>query len=560
MEPRSRTDDNVPPSTQLVARDLNAQTQSAVYNSSTSELSNDVASNGGYVWTANDNVTFLGVRNGTGSNPPNPRTDGVNVGYRGTGGVRLATSSGDTSLGSSQGAGDYDLAGGWIAFLASGSSNSLDVWERSPAAVTTQVTHFNVVFGGIPSVEDISSDGRVIVRYRSRMYIGTNIPHAASGVAWGTPFDHNFFRDGDFYHTLGRSIFRYTTCTFGLAPTSAIVGSPGGSGSTNLTTTAGCAWTAFSNASWITITSAISGTGNATISYSVAPNVTGVQRVGTFTAGEQNFTVTQTGGACPTAISPTSATFGPSAASGTVDVNDYSSCGWTAASNASFITITSGSSGTGHGTVSYDVAANLTSSPRTGTMTIASQTFTLTQTGVSSAEAGFVPGANNTIDTVAVQTDGKLVVGGDFTMLGGGGTGVMSRQHLGRINVDGTLDLSFDPGANGQVFALALQPDGKILVGGDFTTLGGGGSGATARQHLARLNADGSLDASFNPGANAFCVLWPCSRRQDPRRRGLHDAGAVGPARRRAIISAGSIPTARSTPASTLAPTASSRR
>jgi uncharacterized delta-60 repeat protein len=115
---------------------------------------------------------------------------------------------------------------------------------------------------------------------------------------------------------------------------------------------------------------------------------------------------------------------------------------------------------------------------------------------------GFNPGANNGVDTLAVQPDGKVLVGGAFTILGGGGTGTTPRNYLGRLNADGSLDASFNPGANGEVYALTVQPDGKIVVGGAFTMLGGGGTGTTSRNYLGRLNADGSLDASFNPGAN----------------------------------------------------------
>ena len=120
-----------------------------------------------------------------------------------------------------------------------------------------------------------------------------------------------------------------------------------------------------------------------------------------------------------------------------------------------------------------------------------------------SAFDGFDPGADNShIMALAIQTDGKVVVGGGFATLGGGGTGTASRNFIGRLNPDGTIDNSFDPGANQGVFALAVQPDGKILVGGAFTMLGGGGTGTTERSHIGRLNADGSLDASFNPGAS----------------------------------------------------------
>ena len=90
-----------------------------------------------------------------------------------------------------------------------------------------------------------------------------------------------------------------------------------------------------------------------------------------------------------------------------------------------------------------------------------------------------------------MQPDGKIVVGGAFTTLGG-----QARNYIGRLNADGTLDATFNPGAGNDVHALAVQADGKIVVGGSFTTLGG-----QARNHIGRLNADGTLDAAFNPGA-----------------------------------------------------------
>jgi uncharacterized delta-60 repeat protein len=108
----------------------------------------------------------------------------------------------------------------------------------------------------------------------------------------------------------------------------------------------------------------------------------------------------------------------------------------------------------------------------------------------------FNPGANGDVSSLAVQPDGKILVGGYFTTLGG-----QMRNNIGRLNADGTLDTGFDPGAGGVdysfVYSLAVQADGKILVGGYFTTLGG-----QTRNYLARLNADGTLDGGFNPGAD----------------------------------------------------------
>ncbi len=119
-----------------------------------------------------------------------------------------------------------------------------------------------------------------------------------------------------------------------------------------------------------------------------------------------------------------------------------------------------------------------------------------------SLDVNFNPGANDIVDALAVQADGKIVLGGFFTTLGGGGSGTTARNRIGRVNADGSLDTSFDPGANAEIYCLALQADGKILVGGSFTTLGGGGTGTVARNRIARLNANGTLDTTFNPGAN----------------------------------------------------------
>jgi Zn-dependent metalloprotease len=92
---------------------------------------------------------------------------------------------------------------------------------------------------------------------------------------------------------------------------------------------------------------------------------------------------TDCGGTCTFSISPTSASYAAAGGSGTVTVTAGAGCAWTAVSNATFITITSGSSGSGNGSVSYSVAANTATTSRSGTMTIAGQTFTVTQAGTT---------------------------------------------------------------------------------------------------------------------------------------------------------------------------------
>ena len=113
----------------------------------------------------------------------------------------------------------------------------------------------------------------------------------------------------------------------------------------------------------------------------------------------------------------------------------------------------------------------------------------------------FDPGANQVVSAMAVQPDGKIIIGGGFTGLGGS-TGATLRNHIGRLNADGTVDPTFNPGANSIVQAIAVQPDGKILIGGNFTSVGGGTGLTSIKNHIARFNSDGTVDESFDPGAN----------------------------------------------------------
>ncbi|ACB74442.1 putative Ig domain-containing protein [Opitutus terrae] len=108
------------------------------------------------------------------------------------------------------------------------------------------------------------------------------------------------------------------------------------------------------------------------------------------------------------------------------------------------------------------------------------------------------------VTSLLLQSDGKLVVGGGFKAVQPNGAATFTlRNRLARFNSDGTLDAGFDPNANNMVLSLALEPDGQILVGGGFTTLQPNGAAATtARKRIARLNVDGTVDPTFDPQAN----------------------------------------------------------
>lgn len=101
-------------------------------------------------------------------------------------------------------------------------------------------------------------------------------------------------------------------------------------------------------------------------------------------------------------------------------------------------------------------------------------------------------GPNSTVNSIAVQADGRILVGGSFTQFNGN----PNNAYLVRLESDGTLDTSFQHGLNGSVYSIVLQPDGRILVGGSFTQ-----SNFDQVRYIARLEANGALDVSFNQGA-----------------------------------------------------------
>ncbi|HZM92991.1 MAG TPA: BACON domain-containing carbohydrate-binding protein [Vicinamibacterales bacterium] len=202
------------------------------------------------------------------------------------------------------------------------------------------------------------------------------------------------------------------TCQFTIASTNQDFGNRGGTGTVTVTGIQGCPWTARSNASWITITPPSTGDGSGSVEFRVTPNSQGV-RSGTMTIAGREFTVTQSAGDAPTPGptptpgpaptpgptptppgSPTPPAPSPSctytvneqsqpfpfggSTGGSVSVSAPNGCAWTAQSNTSWITITSGASSSGNGTATFSVAAN-SGLARTGTVTVASRTVTVTQ-------------------------------------------------------------------------------------------------------------------------------------------------------------------------------------
>lgn len=132
------------------------------------------------------------------------------------------------------------------------------------------------------------------------------------------------------------------------------------------------------------------------------------------------------------------------------------------------------------------------------------QPGTLDQTFITS-NIGNIGGPNGTVKKAIVQNDGKIILAGGFTGCFGSNFG-----RIVRVNSDGSLDPTFDSRegvSSGSINALAIQNDGKIVIGGEFFSYAG-----IAVKRIARLNPDGSLDNSFNPGlgpdntVNTICL------------------------------------------------------
>ena len=284
-------------------------------------------------------------------------------------------------------------------------------------------------------------------------------------------------------------------CTFSIAPESATIGSTGGPGTAiTVTTTAGCTWTATSTAPWLTITSGASGTGGGTVGYSAAAN-TGAQRTGDLTVAGHAFTVTQSAAPpppCTYSIAPGSTTIAASGGAGSpVTVTTAAGCTWTATSNAPWLTITSGASGTGGGTVGYSAAAN-TGAQRTGDLTVAGHAFTVTQSaappppctysiapGSTTIAASGGAGSPVTVTTAAgctwtaTSNAPWLTITSGASSTGGGTVGFSATANTGAQRM-GTLTIA------GQTFTVTQSQACAYTINPTSQTAPAGGGAGTA--------------------------------------------------------------------------------
>jgi hypothetical protein len=175
------------------------------------------------------------------------------------------------------------------------------------------------------------------------------------------------------------TIAQASGCSATVSPDTIAQPAAAGTQNVSITTDAACSWTAVSNVAWMTIPGQASGAGNGVVQLAIEAN-TGPVRTGTATIAGRTVTVNQDSG-CTFAVAPSSQDVAQAGGSGAVTVTANAGCAWTASSNAPWITVNAGATGSGGGSVQFGVAANTTGALRSGTVTIAGQVFTVNQAG-----------------------------------------------------------------------------------------------------------------------------------------------------------------------------------
>src|SRR5882757_4433916 len=131
------------------------------------------------------------------------------------------------------------------------------------------------------------------------------------------------------------------------------------------------------------------------------------------------------------------------------------------------------------------------------TLAVVGRTFAVMQPAAAqgSLDSSFSTGsgAEDAVQALAVQSNGRIIAAGLFYNV----NGTANSLAIARLNTNGSVDSSFNPGTsvNFGINSVAIQSDGKMILGGGFTQYQG-----TSRNGITRINANGSLDTSFNPG------------------------------------------------------------
>ena len=355
---------------------------------------------------------------------------------------------------------------------------------------------------------DCSQGWRDVMAYPSQCG-GTRIPYFSNpNATYGSPPDplgvsssadvvrvHN--QNAVTVANFKQSVSSAGGCSYALSPTSASVGSAGASASFSVTAGSACAWNAASSDStWLTIGSNSGTSASGTLYYTVAANG-GPARSATISIGGQTFTVNQASG-CSLSLSPTSANVPATGGSGSTALSDASGCPWTVSSSASWLTVTSATSGNGSTMVSYTVATNA-GAARSANLSVGGSTLLVSQD--AAAVTSTAPAATLSASTLQFgnQQVGKASKSKTVTLKNsGGGSLTIGSLVQGGANPDDfpvagtcavnaalasgqscTLVYGFSPTAAGTRSATTSigTPDGTV-------TISMSGNGTVPRTHI----------------------------------------------------------------------------
>ena len=248
----------------------------------------------------------------------------------------------------------YTLSEPSSTIAQSGGTGAFDVRASSALCSWTAQTD-------VPWIELRNATGRGTAPVQFEVAATTGPPRTGTITAAGLRF----------------TVTQSAGCSFSVTPASHNAPAAGGPLTLTVTTAAQCPWTASSVSPWMTATTPAAATGPGSVTFAIAPTTSA--RSGSVVVAGQTVPVTQSGGggqACTFSISPQSASVPASGGSGSIAVTAPAGCAWAASSHAGWLQITGPASGSGSGEVSYQASAG---GSRTGTLTVAGRTFTVTQ-------------------------------------------------------------------------------------------------------------------------------------------------------------------------------------
>jgi hypothetical protein len=321
-------------------------------------------------------------------------TPAFSVAIEGVPGATMApatgTAPGSTSLNlhvTTLGVGTYS---GVLALAASGSTNQFDAIPVTVTVMPVPPCNYNVSptsttigpAGGTGTFDLVTSGPCSWTASVSQpSWISLTTPSSGNGATTVgyTVTAHGASAQRSGTITINGAVYTITqfgsACSFALSSNTLSAPASGGTTSVGITASDSiCGW----NATGLSASPA-SGTSNETVTLTIPANPNPGSRLLNATIAGLPFTVTQSGIDCTVAIDPSVGSFSDAGGIGTASITTPATCGYSTTSNPSWVTLDSGASGTGDGTLHYTVAANSATAPRTGSVVISGQALTISQ-------------------------------------------------------------------------------------------------------------------------------------------------------------------------------------